>query len=93
MFEHNIASVVLAGALSLAAVPTVGVAAPGGPSLAVGTPIITQQGPAVVTGTLGSVATTTVPGSAGQGLLINNGNGTSTLFVPGAPAQAVPTPK
>src|SRR5689334_7483456 len=39
----------------------------------------TLRGPAYVTGSIGSLQTTTVPGSAGQGLLMNNGNGTSTL--------------
>jgi hypothetical protein len=37
--------------------------------------------------------TTTLPGSAGQGLLMNNGNGTSTLLVPGGVPQVAATPR
>ncbi len=93
MFERNIVSVIFGGALSLAAATTVGVIAPGVQSPAIGTPFVTQRGPALVTGTLGSVEATTMPGIAGQGLLFNNGNGTSTLIMPGGSAQTVPTPK
>jgi hypothetical protein len=38
--------------------------------------------------------TTTLPnGAAGQGLLLNNGNGTSLLIGPGGLISAVPTPR
>jgi hypothetical protein len=53
----------------------------------------TMRGPAFVTGHLGSMETTTLPGSSGQGLLMNNGNGTSTLIVPGGIPQTVATPR
>jgi hypothetical protein len=53
----------------------------------------TSRGPAYVTGGIGSTQTTTVPGTAGQGLLMNNGNGTSTFVVPGALPQVVATPR
>jgi hypothetical protein len=53
----------------------------------------TRRGTGVVTGRVGSMATTTVPGSGGQGLLMNNGNGTSTLIVPGGAPQVVVTPR
>lgn len=59
----------------------------------VGEPIMTPRGPGVVTGTTGSTATTTIPGSASQGTLTNNGNGTSLSSVPGQPPTAVATPK
>jgi hypothetical protein len=49
--------------------------------------------PAFVTGQVGSFATTTLPGRGGQGLLMNNGNGTSTLIVPGGIPQTVATPR
>jgi hypothetical protein len=39
------------------------------------------------------MATTTIPGSGGQGLLMNNGNGTSTLMVPGSAPQIVVNPR
>jgi len=37
--------------------------------------------------------TTTLPGGAGQGLLTNNGNGTSTLTGPGGIVTTIPTPR
>jgi hypothetical protein len=52
-----------------------------------------SRGPALITGSLGSMQTTTLPGSAGQGLLMNNGNGTSTLLTPGGVPQVVATPR
>jgi hypothetical protein len=58
-----------------------------------GQSVITSRGPAFVTGRLGSLATTTLPGNRGQGFLMNNGNGTSTLIVPGGVPQVVVTPR
>jgi hypothetical protein len=55
--------------------------------------VITPRGPVVTTGRVGQMETTTLPGSAGQGLLMDNGNGTSTLIVPGAPSETVATPQ
>jgi hypothetical protein len=62
-----------------------------GPTL--GSAVLTSRGPAFVTGSIGSMQTTTLPGGAGQGLLINNGNGTSTLLAPGGVPQVVTTPR
>lgn len=59
----------------------------------VGQPVFTPSGPVVVTGNLGPVETATLPGSAGTGFLENNGNGTSTLVVPGGSPQVFPTPR
>jgi len=59
----------------------------------VGQSVLTSRGPAFVTGHLGSMETTTIPGSGGQGFLMNNGNGTSTLIVPGGVPQTVATPR
>jgi hypothetical protein len=53
----------------------------------------TARGPGFVTGSIGSLQTTTIPGSPGQGFLTNNGNGTSTLLVPGGLPQVVATPR
>jgi hypothetical protein len=64
---------------------------PEGPT--VGQPVLTPGGITVVTGGLGSMETTTLPGNAVTGLLENNGNGTSTLIVPGGPPQVFPTPR
>jgi hypothetical protein len=52
-----------------------------------GQSVLTSRGPAFITGHLGSFATTTLPGSDGQGFLMNNG--TSTLIVPGGAPQVV----
>lgn len=53
----------------------------------------TTRGPGFVTGSVGSLETTTIPGSPGQGFLSSNGNGTSTLIVPGGLPQVVATPR
>jgi hypothetical protein len=53
----------------------------------------TMRGPAFVTGHLGSMETTTLPGSSGQGLLMNNGNDTSASIVPGGIPQTIATPR
>jgi len=52
-----------------------------------------SRGPAFITGSVGSMQTTTLPGRAGQGLLTDNGNGTSTLLAPGGMPQVVATPR
>jgi len=59
----------------------------------IGATVGTSRGSAVVTGTIGSMGITALPGVGGQGFLENNGNGTSTLIVPGGTPQVVPTPK
>jgi hypothetical protein len=80
-------------------IPTLGgVAPPSVGALSGGVPTPGQvtfapHGPIVVTGHAGNFATTTLPaGVPGQGLLISNGNGTSTLIAPGG-ATVVPTPR
>ena len=55
--------------------------------------ITTSRGPGLVTGTPGSPGSVMVPGSPVNGALMNNGNGTSTMMVPGQPSGVVPTPK
>ena len=57
-----------------------------------GQSFVTSRGPAFVTGNLGSIQTTTIPGSGGQGFLENNGNGTSALITTGGLPQTVATP-
>jgi hypothetical protein len=61
---------------------------PKGPSQTVET----SRGPIFTTGSVGSMQTTTLPAGAGQALLTNNGNGTSTLLVPGGLPQVVASP-
>jgi hypothetical protein len=65
----------------------------GSSSSSIGHSIITSRGPAFVTGNVGSMATIAFPGSFGQGFLMNNGNGSSTLFAPGAAPQTLITPR
>jgi hypothetical protein len=55
--------------------------------------INTVRGPLFTTGTVGNMQTTTLLGGAGQGLLVNNGNGTSTLIGQGGIVTTVPTPR
>jgi hypothetical protein len=55
--------------------------------------ITTSRGTGLVTGNPGSPQMITLPGSAVPGMLINNGNGTSTIMVPGSPSEVVPTPR
>jgi hypothetical protein len=86
-------------AAAIATVVLVGLCSPAGAQGATGQgstagqSVITSRGPAFVTGHLSSLETTTLPGSGGQGLLMNNGNGTSTLIVPGGVPQVVATPR
>lgn len=60
-----------------------------------GQTVPTPGGPATVTGGNGGFRTTTPPGGVGggQGVLIPNGNGTSTLIGPDGSVTTVPTPK
>jgi hypothetical protein len=63
------------------------------PAPRTGQAMLTPRGPAFTTGNFGNMQTTTLPGGAGQGLLTNNGNGTSTLIGPGGAVTTVPTPR
>ena len=54
--------------------------------------IFTPRGAAVPTGHFGNLQTTTLPGNGGVGILMNNGNGTSTLTGPDGMSTTVPTP-
>jgi hypothetical protein len=63
------------------------------PGLNPGQSVLTSRGPALVTGRIGSMATTMLPGTSGQGLLMNNGNGSSMLLVPGRVPESVITPR
>lgn len=76
-----------------AAAAVASVLASAGPALAAPLSLDTSRGPAYITGNFGSLQTTTLPGNAGQGLLMNNGNGTSTLVAPGSLPQVVATPR
>jgi hypothetical protein len=58
-----------------------------------GQSVVTGGGRTVfTTGRVGNMQTTTLPGGAGQGMLMNNGNGTSTLIGPGT-FSTMPTPR
>jgi hypothetical protein len=56
-----------------------------------GQTVMTGRSQVVTTGHVGNTYTTTLPGG-GEGLLTNNGNGTSTLVGPGT-TMTVPTPR
>ncbi|HUB49724.1 MAG TPA: hypothetical protein VMB73_32535 [Acetobacteraceae bacterium] len=58
-----------------------------------GDTVMTPRGFGTVTGDMGSMGMVTIPGAAGQGMLMNNGNGTSTLLVPNGPPETLPTPQ
>jgi len=63
------------------------------PSITIAPGVSTSRGAGLVTGNPGSPQMVTIPGSAVPGTLINNGNGTSTIMVPGSPSEVVPTPR
>jgi hypothetical protein len=52
----------------------------------------TSGGSGLVTGN-GNNPSVMIPGSAIPGTLYNNGNGTSTVIIPGAPSEVIPTPR
>ncbi len=53
----------------------------------------TARGQGLVTGGAGRAEGVMIPGSPVPGTVMNNGNGTSSIMVPGAPSQLVPTPR
>jgi hypothetical protein len=63
------------------------------PSITTRPGVSTSRGVGLVTGSPGSPQMVTIPGSAVPGTLINNGNGTSTIMVPGSASEVVPTPR
>ncbi|MGD0434682.1 MAG: hypothetical protein ABSA58_26695 [Acetobacteraceae bacterium] len=64
----------------------------GSPSSSTGQSVVTSRGPAFITGHVGSMDTVMLP-SGGQGFLMNNGNGSSTLFAPGGIPQTLISPR
>lgn len=75
-------------AVSLAASPATTMP----PLPVIGQSFPTPAGPGFVTGQIGSMSTTALPGG-GQGLLLKNGNGTSTLVLPNGSSESVITPQ
>lgn len=63
------------------------------PSIVPPSGVTTSRGAALVTGNPGSPQMVIIPGSPVPGTMINNGNGTSTIMVPGSPSEVVPTPR
>ena len=53
----------------------------------------TGRGAGLVSGSTGSPQSVMIPGSPVPGMLLNNGNGTSTIMVPGGQSEVVPTPR
>jgi hypothetical protein len=56
-----------------------------------GQTLFTPQGPVYATGPATGYQTAILPGGGGDGVLINNGNGTSTLFNPDGAISTVPS--
>jgi hypothetical protein len=76
------------------AVPTVTFGASSGSQVPrLGSFFAGPPGSEIVSGNIGSMATNALPGSGGQGFLMNNGNGTTTLLLPGGVPQVVTTPR
>jgi hypothetical protein len=66
------------------AAPTVMFGAPSGSrATRLGSFFAGPRGSETVNGNIGSMATNTLPGSGGEGFLMNNGNVTTTLLLPG----------
>jgi hypothetical protein len=63
------------------------------PNIATTPGVASSHGSGLVTGSPGGPQSVTLPGSAVPGTLINNGNGTSTIMIPGSPSEVVPTPR
>ena len=55
--------------------------------------VLTLRGSVVTTGRVGRMQTTTLPGGGGQGILMDNGNGTSTLIGPNGTTTTMATPR
>jgi hypothetical protein len=55
--------------------------------------VTTSRGGGLVTGGTGSPQSVMIPGSPVPGMMLNNGNGTSTIMIPGGASETVPTPR
>ncbi len=58
-----------------------------------GQTFLAPHGTIITTGRVGQLQTTTLPGSAGQGLLVNNGNGMGTIVSPNGAITSVQIPQ
>lgn len=63
------------------------------PSVPTGTMVTTSQGQEKVSGGTGNFLTLTGPSGQYAGIMVPNGNGTSTIIRPGGAVETVPTPK
>jgi hypothetical protein len=55
--------------------------------------VTTSRGAGLVTGSAGAPQTIMIPGSPIPGTVFNNGNGTSSIMIPGSASELVPTPR
>ena len=78
---------------AIAQTPLLGGTIPPPPPVVAPSSVTPSQGPALVTGTSGASQTIMIPGSPLPGTVFDNGNGTSTVIVPGGASQVVPTPR
>jgi hypothetical protein len=63
------------------------------PSVKAGTTINTSRGPEKISGGTGNFLTLTTPGGQYGGILVPNGNGTSTIIRPDGSVETVTTPR
>lgn len=63
------------------------------PSVPRGTTIHTSRGPEVVSGGTGNFLTLTTPNGQYAGIMVPNGNGTSTIIRPDGSVETVPAPR
>lgn len=82
----------LMGTAAAQAPPSASLSAPPSPMTAPSS-ATTSRGPGLVSGTPGLPQTIMIPGSPIPGMLLDNGNGTSTIMVPGSVPQVIPTPR
>ena len=76
------------------AAPTVMFGAPSGPQApTLGSFFAGLRGSEIESGNIGSMAINALPGFGGEGFLMNNGNETTTLLLPGGVPQVVTTPR
>lgn len=81
----------LAAAVHAQTPPLGGVVAPPPPVLAPSAPA--SHAPAPIVGAPNAPQTTIIPGSPIPGTVYDNGNGTSTVVIPGGGSQVIPTPR
>jgi len=84
---------ILGGTAAVAQSLPLGATLPPPPPVLAPSDAANPRGPNLVTGTPGARQTIVIPGSPVPGTLYDNGNGTTTVLVPGGASQVIPTPR